>query len=95
MVKVLIYIQMLFIVSTQVLIRHLWQPKTVVFLHWCVIYAVLLINFVHCQSEIILNKTEIVILVLVKVSFKTVIGKRYFVNIHPVNINEHNGAKSI
>ncbi len=30
-VKVLIYIQMLFIFSTQVLIRHVWQLKTVVF----------------------------------------------------------------
>ncbi len=26
---------MLFIFSTPVLIRHLWQLKTVVFLHWC------------------------------------------------------------
>jgi hypothetical protein len=25
-----------------VLIRHLWQLKTVVFLHWCLIHAVLL-----------------------------------------------------
>jgi hypothetical protein len=70
-----------------VLIRHLWQPKTVVLLHWCLIYAVILINFVHCQSEMVLNKTEIVILVLVKVSFMTVIGKGYFLNTHPVNIN--------
>ncbi len=28
--------------STPVLIRHLWQLKTVVFLHWCLIRAVLL-----------------------------------------------------
>ncbi len=27
--------------STPVLIRHLWQLKTVVFLHWCLIHAVL------------------------------------------------------
>ncbi len=33
---------MLFNFSTPVLIRHLWQPKTVVFLHWCLICAVLL-----------------------------------------------------
>ncbi len=26
--------------STTVLIRHLWQLKTVVFLHWCLIYPV-------------------------------------------------------
>jgi hypothetical protein len=40
--KFIIYILMLFIFSTPVLIRHLRQPKTVVFLHWCVICAVLL-----------------------------------------------------
>jgi hypothetical protein len=28
--------------STPVLIRHLWQLQTVVFLHWCLICAVLL-----------------------------------------------------
>ncbi len=28
---------MLFIFSTPVFIRHLWQLKTVVFLHWCLI----------------------------------------------------------
>ena len=33
---------MLFIFSTPVLIRHLWQPKTVVFLHLCLVCAVLL-----------------------------------------------------
>ncbi len=33
---------MLFIFSTPVLIRHLWQLKTVVFQHWCLICAVLL-----------------------------------------------------
>ncbi len=33
---------MLFIFSTPGLIRHLWQIKTVVFLHWCLICAVLL-----------------------------------------------------
>jgi hypothetical protein len=31
---------MLFIFSTLVLIRHPWQFKTVVFLHWCLISAV-------------------------------------------------------
>ncbi len=33
---------MLFISSIPVLIRHLWQLKTVVFLHWCLIHSVLL-----------------------------------------------------
>jgi hypothetical protein len=28
--------------STPELIRHLWQLKTIVFLHWCLICAVLL-----------------------------------------------------
>ncbi len=28
---------MLLIFATPVLIRHLWQHKTVVFLHWCII----------------------------------------------------------
>ncbi len=40
---------MLFIFSTPVLIRHLWQLKTVVFLLWCLISAVLLINLEHWQ----------------------------------------------
>jgi hypothetical protein len=33
---------MLFIFSTPVLIRHLRQLKTAVFLHWCLIHTVLL-----------------------------------------------------
>ncbi len=33
---------MVFIFSTPVLIRHLWQLKAVGFLHWCLICAVLL-----------------------------------------------------
>jgi hypothetical protein len=35
-----LYIEMLFIFSTPVLIRHLWQLKTVAFLHWCLMCAV-------------------------------------------------------
>ncbi len=31
---------MLFIFSTPVLIRHLWQPKTFVYLHWCLLCTV-------------------------------------------------------
>ena len=34
---------MLFIFSTSVFIRHLWQLKTVVFMHWCLIRVVLLV----------------------------------------------------
>ncbi len=37
---------MMFIFSTPVLIGHLWQLKTVVFLHWCLICAVLLSHVV-------------------------------------------------
>jgi hypothetical protein len=35
----------LFIFSTPVLIKHLWQLKTVVVLHWCLIRTVLLFTF--------------------------------------------------
>ncbi len=38
----LIYIKMLFTLSTPVLFRHLWQLKTIVFLHWCLMHADLL-----------------------------------------------------
>ncbi len=34
----------MFIFSTPVLIRHLWQFKTVVFLHWCLMHALLFKN---------------------------------------------------
>ncbi len=40
MVKVQIHIKMLFILSTPELIRNLWQLKTAVFLHWCLLCAV-------------------------------------------------------
>jgi hypothetical protein len=38
---------MLFIFSTPVLIRHLWQLETVVFLHWCLIRVVLFLTVLH------------------------------------------------
>jgi hypothetical protein len=38
-VKVLVHIKMLFISSTPELIGNLWQLKTGVFLHWCLICA--------------------------------------------------------
>ncbi len=41
-VKTFNSIQMLFIFSTPLLIRHLWQLKTVVFLHRCLLGALLL-----------------------------------------------------
>ncbi len=42
---------MLFIFSTPALITHLWQLKTVVFLHWWPIPAVLFKHSnIHCQS---------------------------------------------
>jgi hypothetical protein len=39
---------MLFIFSTPVVIRHMWQLKNVVFLHLCLIGAVLLEPFLIC-----------------------------------------------
>ncbi len=46
---------MQFIFSTPVLIRYLWQLKTVVYLHWCPICAVLLyestINLFHDHNK--------------------------------------------
>jgi hypothetical protein len=47
--KVLIYNQM-FIFSISVLIRHLWQLKTVVFLHWHLI-RVVLFQILICKEE--------------------------------------------
>ncbi len=42
---------MWFIFSTPELIRHTWQLKTVVFLHWCLICTVLLFTyFKACRS---------------------------------------------
>jgi hypothetical protein len=38
----ILYLNVVHFFSTQVLIRHMWQVKTVVFLHWCQIHAVLL-----------------------------------------------------
>jgi hypothetical protein len=43
---------MLFIFSTPVLIRCMWQLKTVVFLHWCLMHAVLLHQQVTDRSEV-------------------------------------------
>ncbi len=38
---------MLSIFSTPVLIRQLWQLKIVIFLHWCLIHAVVLLKKYH------------------------------------------------
>ncbi len=45
---------MLFIFSITVLIRHLWQVKTAVFLHRCLICAILLVinlNILNCKHK--------------------------------------------
>ena len=42
---------MLFSFTTPVLIRHLWQLKTVVFLHWCLICVVLLYSYAMLSLE--------------------------------------------
>jgi hypothetical protein len=34
---------------TQVLIKHLWQLKRVVYLHWCLICVVSLVEYGVCQ----------------------------------------------
>jgi len=57
-VKVLIYILMLFIFSTPVLIRHLWQLKTFIFLHWSLMCAVLLTmpyRIFHMRARNLIN----------------------------------------
>jgi hypothetical protein len=50
--QVIIYIEMLYIFSTPVLIIYPWQLKTVVFLHWCLIHAVLLTNVLKFVGSI-------------------------------------------
>ncbi len=50
-VKVLIYILMLFIFSTSVFIRHLWQLKTVVFMHWCLLCAGALVYKIYLSID--------------------------------------------
>ncbi len=49
---------MLFIFLTLVLIRHLWQLKTFVFLHRCLIRAVLFDIVVEPDSSSLTNKLE-------------------------------------
>ncbi len=44
------------IFSTLVLIRHLWQLKTVVCLHWCLIRAFLLSN---CNKRVLVYHTSV------------------------------------
>ncbi len=41
---------MLFTFSIPVLNIHLWQLKTVVFLHWCLICAILLVSWTNSRS---------------------------------------------
>ncbi len=55
--KFLYIFKMLFIFSTTVLIRNLWQLKTVVFLHWCLIRFVLFTqNFIRIGSGLLIDK---------------------------------------
>ncbi len=49
---------MLFISSTPVFIRHLWQLKTVIFMHRCLICAVLLTNTLAYCSLLLITKAE-------------------------------------
>ncbi len=41
---------------TPVLIRHLWQLETVVFLHWCLLCAILLRKIDHCATNIFFSE---------------------------------------
>ncbi len=50
-VKILFCIKMLFIFSTPVIFRHLWQLKTVVLLHRCLIQASLLPIIVYAECR--------------------------------------------
>jgi hypothetical protein len=40
--------------STPVIIRHLWKLKTTVFLHWCLIHAILLLFPLFLSSKLFL-----------------------------------------
>ncbi len=58
MVKVIIYIWMLFIFSTPVLIRHILQLKTVVFLCWCLIHAVLMSSWKSEDWQNVIHRND-------------------------------------
>jgi hypothetical protein len=52
---------MLFIFQTPELIRNLWQLKTAVFLHWCLIRAVLLkhqAGWLRCKDQVVYIRVE-------------------------------------
>jgi hypothetical protein len=51
---------MLFIFSTPVLIRHMWQLKKVVFLHWCLMCVVLLLAYGAFSPYLVLGSDEVV-----------------------------------
>ncbi len=46
-----LYLNVVHFFQIPVLIRHLWQLKTVVFMHWCLISAGLLIDPTDVSSE--------------------------------------------
>ncbi len=50
---------MLFIFSTLVLIRHVWQLKTVVLVHWCQICVVLLTTRAMTKAKAKAFKVEV------------------------------------
>ncbi len=62
---------MWFIFSTPVLIRHLWQLKTVVFQHWCLIHAVLMLVPVALTSPEI---TRLPLLLLLSMAYQEFIS---------------------
>ncbi len=87
-VKILIYIYVLFIFSKPVFIRHLWQLKAVVLLHRCLINALLF--QMHFSSSCVV--TNNVVLKLKNIHYWTFYILNYF-NIfrqkNPKNIQKY------
>ncbi len=76
---------MLFIFSMPGLIRHLWQLKTAIFLHWCLICAVLF-SWLHIYCETVfmeLFKLYICVLftILAIASYSLLVPKRVVVTV--------------
>ncbi len=49
---------MLFIFSTPELIRHLWQLQTVVFLHWCLMYALPFASYSRLITSVVMFEKD-------------------------------------
>jgi hypothetical protein len=69
---------MLFIFSTPLLIRHLWQFKTVAFLDWCLICSVLLTISVFFKFPLNYKNVENCLNTNIYSYFETPVGQSYF-----------------